>query len=91
MEISNEELIKIIETTVDRCCKRHECFFNENERAMVHASHEAMVEEKANHGTIRVLFQWGVNLTDVTKQVRKWVLLALGGILLVIGYNMFVK
>jgi len=81
--MSQEEIKQIVKTAIAEYEAEHPCKLSVEERAMVHAQHDAMVEEGGNHGTWRVIVQWGVNMTDVTKQVRKCILWVLAFIAVV--------
>lgn len=85
MELTQEQLKDIIKEAVAEYESKHPCKLPIAERAMVHAQYEAMVEEGANHGTFRILFQWGVSVKDVTKQVRRIVLITLGLLVIIFG------
>ena len=85
MELTPEQLKALVQEAVAEYESTHPCRLTDPERAMVHAQHEAMVEEGANHGTFRILFQWGVSVKDITKQVRRAVLVILGLLTLVFG------
>ena len=82
MELTSEELealcSRAANTALALYAQTHPYKLSDDEGAMVSALHEALVEEGGNHGTLRVLIQWGVNMTDVTKQVRRVVLWLLG-------------
>ena len=91
MEITDERLAEIIEQTVKRCYSEHKCRLNNEEIALVQSTHEALVEEGGNHGTIRVLVQWGVNLTDITKQVRRAIILVVAVIVLAFSVKMIFR
>ena len=91
MEMTDERLAEIIEQTVKRCYSEHQCKLTKEEIALVQSTHEALVEEGGNHGTIRVLVQWGVNLTDITKQVRRAIILIIAVIVLAFSVKMIFR
>lgn len=82
MELTAAELealcSRAANTAVALYVNTHPCKLSDDERGMIHAQHEALIEEGGNHGTLRVLIQWGVNMTDITKQVRRVILWILG-------------
>jgi hypothetical protein len=84
-ELLEEMMERAAKKAVAEYTKEHPCHLTEPERSMIHSLHEAMIEEGANHGTWRVLIQWGVNLTDITKQVRRGILLIIGLLALIFG------
>jgi len=81
MELSAVELealcSRAANTAVALYADSHPCL-TERQRAMVVAQDQALVEEGGNNGTLRVLIQWGVNMTNITKQVRNVILWLLG-------------
>jgi hypothetical protein len=71
-----EELLKRLlneaaQTAVKQFDLEHPCRLSPEERGVVHSLHEAMVEEGANHGTIRIIIQMGKSFQDVTKSFRR--------------------
>jgi len=91
MEMTDERLAEIIEQTVKRCYSEHKCLLTDEEIGLVKSTREALVEEGGNHGTIRVLVQWGVNLTDITKQVRRAIILVIAVIVLAFSVKMIFR
>ena len=75
-EITKAEIAKIVtdtvEATIRECEVKHVCHFREDERRTQHALHEALSEEGANHGTLRIIIQMGKSWQDVTKAARKF-------------------
>lgn len=63
---------------------QHPCWFSANERAMVHSMHESMVEEEANHQTIRIMIQFGKQWQDVTGKLGRAVLFIFVAIVLLL-------
>ena len=90
-QVTDSHMKRLVNEVLTEFAKEHACKFSAEERYHVHALAEVMKEEGANHGTLRVLIQWGVSLTDITKQVKKWSLLIFGGILLLIGGHILAK
>lgn len=71
-----EELLKRLlneaaQTAVKQFDLEHPCRLSPEERSVVHSLHEAMAEEGANHGTIRIIIQMGKSFQDVTKSFRR--------------------
>jgi len=71
-----EELLKRLlneaaQTAVKQFDLEHPCRLSPEERGVVHSLHEAMAEEGANHGTIRVIVQIGKSFQDVTRSFRR--------------------
>lgn len=71
-----EELLKRLlneaaQTAVKQFDLEHPCRLSPEERGVVHSLHEAMAEEGANHGTIRIIIQMGKSFQDVTKSFRR--------------------
>jgi hypothetical protein len=73
---------------LDEFIKERPCFFTTEERATLHAFHEVMGEEEANHGTLRIIVQFGKSFQDITKTLRRAGLLLLLLILAVLGLRL---
>ena len=84
MEIDREAISEIIEETARRVApvaaaraveafmENHPCKLTNNEYAMIQAAGIAHVEEKADHGTWRIMIQMGRGYQDVTAGFRKF-------------------
>jgi hypothetical protein len=85
----NEEQKQLIRETVKEAVTSWRdslpCYFNPAERSTVHALHEVMTEEDGNHGTLRVIIQFGKSFQDITKTLRRTGLLLLLLLLLLLG------
>ena len=66
----------------------HPCRLNEYERGIVHTLADAITEEKANHGTLRVIVQIGKSYQDITGSIRKFGIFLLFIIVVIAGVKL---
>lgn len=73
--MSDSDLERIAKRAAKEAVKEfaveHPCRLSEAERGHVHALADAIEEEGANNGTIRVVIQFGKTFQDVTKSIRR--------------------
>jgi hypothetical protein len=50
----------------------HPCMLTEEDRGNIHALSDAIRDEKANHGTLRIIVQIGKSYQDITGSLRKF-------------------
>ena len=76
MELTEERISEICQNAarnaVAQFATEHPCRLNDAERGIIHALSDAIEEEKANHGTLRVIVQIGKSYQDITGSVRKF-------------------
>ena len=90
MDPSQKIFVKqVVEETIAQYQKSHPCQFTVKEAGNLRAMTEVMDEEGANHGTIRIIFQFGRKVQDITGKVAGVVvaLLALGSLILGFKYG----
>lgn len=82
-ELTEERIAQICQNAavnaVEEFARAHPCRLNDHERGVVHALSDAIVEEKANHGTLRIIVQIGKSYQDITGSIRRfgmWVIVA---------------
>ena len=87
--LTEEQLQEMInraaKKAVTEYSEKHACKLTEAERHMVHAQHTIMEEEGADTGVIRIIFQYGVTMKDITKKVRTFILIILGLVILAVA------
>jgi len=65
--------------------KAHPCRLTDEDRGNIHALSDAIRDEKANHGTLRVIVQIGKSYQDITGSIRRFGIFIVLVIVLIFG------
>lgn len=69
MPLSDTDINKVSQRTVELLRAEHICNFPEEERKMVHSLYDTMQQEKANNGIWRPIILWGMGMQNTGRRV----------------------
>ena len=69
-----EEQLELVRETAKAVMKEagHLCHFDEEERKKLHAFNDVLDTEKADHGTLMVIVQFGKSIQNITRKAITW-------------------